>query len=146
MLTLNFGEREKRVELWGINQSKGRLVKGKTMRKAIQQNGGRAPLLQIQKVLGEQEPSSNQGERTKWVIEFPVVFSKPRGPPPREQDHRIPLIPSSQPVYIKPYRYPYLQKQEIEKLVPEMLTQGIIQPSRSSYSSPFLLVKKHDCS
>ncbi|KAH9699108.1 hypothetical protein KPL71_024219 [Citrus sinensis] len=39
------------------------------------------------------------------------VFMEPKGlPPPRVQDHRIPLLPDSVPPNIRPYRYPYVQK------------------------------------
>ena len=80
-----------------------------------------------------------------WMSEFGLVFAKPIGlPPSREHDHRIPLVEGSQPVYIKPYRYPHFQKKEIEQLVSEMLDQCIIRPSRSPFSSPVLLVKKRD--
>ncbi|XP_019451764.1 PREDICTED: uncharacterized protein LOC109353858 [Lupinus angustifolius] len=48
------------------------------------------------------------------------------------------------PVSIPPSRYPHSQKEEIERLVREMLTQGIIQPSKSLFSSPIILVKKKD--
>lgn len=44
----------------------------------------------------------------------------------------------------KHYRYPHYQKTEIEKQAAEMMIQGIIQESNSSFSAPVLLVKKSD--
>jgi len=76
---------------------------------------------------------------------FKEVFQIPHGlPPTRTQDHYIPLMPNTTPVKVKPYRYPHSQKAEIERIVIEMLTEGIIQPSTSAFSSPVLLVKKKD--
>jgi hypothetical protein len=42
------------------------------------------------------------------------------------------------------YHYPYYQKEEIERLVGEMLNSWVIRPSQSPYSSPVLLVRKVD--
>nr|KYP46165.1 Transposon Ty3-I Gag-Pol polyprotein [Cajanus cajan] len=76
---------------------------------------------------------------------YALVFSTPSTlPPPHEHDHSIPLMDGSTPVKVKPYRYPHSQKEEIEKLVAEMLHEGIIQPSKSPFSSPIILVKKKD--
>ncbi|XP_042051252.1 uncharacterized protein LOC121796474 [Salvia splendens] len=73
------------------------------------------------------------------------VFSLPSGmPPPRFCDHRIHLRADSKPVNVRPYRYPYFQKNEIERQVHEMLNSGIIRPSQSSFSSPVLLIRKKD--
>src|ERR1700721_1023695 len=75
------------------------------------------------------------------------VFETPKGlPPMRDHDHAIHLIPGSVPLNIKPYRYPYVQKSEIERMVAEMLEASIIQPSQSSFSAPVVLVHKKDVS
>jgi hypothetical protein len=76
---------------------------------------------------------------------FHTLFEAPSSlPPPRPHDHRIHLIPDSSPVNVRPYRYPYYQKAEIEKQIAEMLQSGMIRPSRSPFSSLVLLVKKKD--
>ena len=73
------------------------------------------------------------------------VFETPKGLPPiHDHDHSIHLIPGSVPPNIRPYRYPYAQKGEIEHMVVEMLEAGIIQPNQSSFSAPVVLVHKKD--
>nr|KYP37785.1 Transposon Ty3-I Gag-Pol polyprotein [Cajanus cajan] len=76
---------------------------------------------------------------------YASVFAKPSGlPPTRPHDHHIPLTPNSNPVNVKPYRYPHYQKDIMTQLISDMLTDGIIQPSNSPFSSPVLLIKNKD--
>lgn len=77
--------------------------------------------------------------------EFETVFAEPRGlPPARRHDHHIHLLPGTAPVAVRPYRYPQLLKDEIERQCDDMLQQGIIRESTSTFSALVLLVKKHD--
>lgn len=77
---------------------------------------------------------------------FTSLFEEPVGLPPKRSlhDHHIPLVDGTQPVNQRPYRYSVQQKNEIDKIVATMLTEGIIQHSRSSFASPVVLVKKKD--
>lgn len=65
-------------------------------------------------------------------------------PPLKEREHQIVLKDGSDPVSVRPCRYPQFQKDEIENQIRDMLCAGIIRPSCSPFSSPELLVKKKD--
>ncbi|KAL2230686.1 UNVERIFIED_CONTAM: Transposon Ty3-G Gag-Pol polyprotein [Sesamum indicum] len=91
----------------------------------------------------------HEGTRDSQVLEllqqYKDVFQEPKSlPPERSIEHSIELLPEAIPKKQYPYRYAYGQKTEIEKLVREMLENGIIRPSQSSFASPVLLVKKKD--
>ena len=65
------------------------------------------------------------------------VFETPKGLPPiHDHDHSIHFILGIVPLNIRPYKYPYAQKSEIECIIAEMLEAGIIQPNQSSFSTP----------
>lgn len=81
----------------------------------------------------------------RLLASFEDVFAEPaRLPPRRDCDHHIHLLPGTAPVAVRPYRYPQLQKDELEAQCMGMLEQGIIRPSTSPFSAPVLLVKKSD--
>ena len=76
---------------------------------------------------------------------YAFIFETPSTLPPfRDTDHQIHLKLDVAPINVRPYRYPHFQKSKMEKLVQEMLPQGIIRPNQSLFSSPVLLVKKND--
>ncbi|GJU83847.1 putative mitochondrial protein [Tanacetum coccineum] len=73
------------------------------------------------------------------------VFAVPNKlPPVRTQDHRISLMPGTQPVNIRPYRHPSMQNDAIEAIVKELLASGVIKHNQSSFASPVVMVKKKD--
>ena len=77
------------------------------------------------------------------LAEFPKVFEIPTTLPLIcGHKHQIVLKDGTPPVCERPYRYPYFQKSEIQKIVNELLELGSIQPSQSPFSSPVLLVRK----
>ncbi|KAJ4797633.1 polyprotein [Rhynchospora pubera] len=96
-------------------------------------------------------PSSRQNQETTSpaleaiLKQYSEVFQEPSSlPPPRVVDHTIPLLPGTQPISQRPYRYSYFQKLEIEKIIEDLLRNQLIQPSSSPFASPILLVKKKD--
>jgi hypothetical protein len=91
------------------------------------------------------QPNSHPSEIAQLLSNFSHVFNPPASlPSKRTNDHQIMLQPNVQPVSVRPYRYPYYQKTEIERMVKELLHAGFIRPSHSPFSSPVLLVRKAD--
>jgi hypothetical protein len=79
------------------------------------------------------------------LASFVDTFAEPHGLPlHRSRDHGITLVSGAQPVVVLPYRYPARHKDELECQCTAMLVQGLIRSSLSAFSSPVLLVKKHD--
>jgi hypothetical protein len=81
----------------------------------------------------------------RLLQEHSAIFEEPRGlPPARPYDHRIHLLSGTAFVVVRLYRYPQLQKDELEHQCAAMLAQGIIRPSTSPFSALMLLVRKAD--
>ena len=79
------------------------------------------------------------------MLEFELVFVTPVGLPPiRGHEHQIQLKEGAQAICQRLYRYPFYQKNEIEKIVQELLSAGSIRHSCSPFASPVLLVRKVD--
>ncbi|KAA0041915.1 uncharacterized protein E5676_scaffold306G001100 [Cucumis melo var. makuwa] len=79
------------------------------------------------------------------LSQYSDLFDTPKTlPPKRHIDHHILTLPEQKPINVRPYKYGHAQKEEIEKLVADMLQTEIIRPNHSPFSSPVLLVKKKD--
>ncbi|XP_042952144.1 uncharacterized protein K02A2.6-like [Carya illinoinensis] len=139
-LLMSFRQEGKLIELQGLRLKPSVVEDGHKMPK------GKGVLLQIMAVTeGGKEQIKLEADVTQVLEEFQGVFNEPKGlPPPRNHDHQIVLKEGTQPTANRPYRYPYYQKTEIEKIVAKLLKLGVVRPSSSPFSSPVLLVRKAD--
>ncbi|XP_031475552.1 uncharacterized protein LOC116247516 [Nymphaea colorata] len=91
--------------------------------KAIAVQRPAAWLVSVAEEVVTQEGSDEEvpGQIREVLDEFEDIFVEPKGlPPPRSYDHRIILTNGTEQVNVRPYRYGYAQKSEIERLVKEM--------------------------
>lgn len=158
-LTLQFKLKDKMVTLQGTSQPvKPRIqqMSAKAFVRSCQRQGNGFLFLvnQVQQPTGtcysleEKDAIVKSGveEQLQQLLQnYEDIFKTPVGlPPHRAIEHSIELKEGAQPFSIRPYRNSYDQKNEIEKLVAEMLEAGIIRPISSPFASPILLVKKKD--
>ena len=79
------------------------------------------------------------------LTEFVAIFKIPTSLPPYKGfEHQILLKEGIDLVCQKPYRYPHIQKNEIENIINDLLEVGFIRHSQSPFSSPVLLMRKAD--
>ena len=104
----------KEVELRGIAGNPGKIMSSNVMTKLLnkEQRGIIAQLCSLK------VPTSKLSifpDLQKVSENHSKVFETPKGLSPiRDQDHAIHSIPGSVPPNIRPYKYPYVQKSEIE--------------------------------
>ena len=79
------------------------------------------------------------------LLEFDSIFSTPVDLPPlKGNEHQINLKEGAQAICQRPYKYPYYQKNEIKKIVKELLFVGSTRNSCNPFASPVLLLRKAD--
>ncbi|XP_027936242.1 uncharacterized protein LOC114191269 [Vigna unguiculata] len=139
-MTLSFVWHGKQIELHGQKQKKsGQQGQTVTSLQSLVKGNSLDEKSNLKQGLSDKQV----GDIRQILANFAVVFHEPQGLPPcRAVTHSIELQPTTGPVSVRPYRYPYHHKEEIEKQVGEMLKQGIIRHSSSAFSSPVILVKK----
>eukprot|EP00253_Pinus_taeda_P014715 PITA_14715 len=141
---MKFSSKGKEVKLRGIVGKPGKIISFNRMKKLLKKEQ-RGIIAQLSSLEVPTSISSISPDLQKVLDNHLKVFETPKALPPiHDHDHAINLILGSVPPNIRPYRYPYVQKSEIEHMVVEMLEAGIIQPSQRSFYTPVVLVDKKD--
>jgi hypothetical protein len=80
----------------------------------------------------------------KTVFEFPDVFLEELlgMPPDREIEFVVELVPSTTPIFKRPYRMAANQLAELKEQLQELLDKGYICPSASPWGAPIIFVPK----
>lgn len=156
-LTMQFKMGKKNVLLHGIKDGSVRELKAAKLNK-LRESEVQLAMISVHQVDNEEQATAYALElQTDEAVvltpcisnvlqEFKDIFEEPKALPPirKNHDHKIPLLEGSNPINQRPYRYAVYQKNEIDRMVQELLDAGTIQPSSSSYASPVVLVKKKD--
>jgi len=143
-LTMKFPYNHQKVTLQGMLPTPELLDARETMPKSTGASC-KGVWVQLMEITADQPRTMLHLAVQELIEGYPEVFKELEElPPSRSHDHQILLKDEAKPMCVRPYRYPYYQKGEIEKLVQEMLSSRVIRPSQSPYSSLVLLVRKAD--
>jgi hypothetical protein len=139
-LTMQFNQEGHQYKFQGIIPGSPEIISYHRMEKLLKK-GHSGVIAQLHAIQATETPSVPQ-DLQALLSKHQMVFSTPQGLPPSHDvhDHSIPLVPRILPPNIRLYRHPFSQKNEIEKMVQELLNVGIICPSTSPYSSPVVMV------
>jgi hypothetical protein len=146
VLTMQFDQEGHQYKFQGITVGSPEVIISHRMEKLLKK-GHSGVIAQLHAIQATETPLVLH-DLQALLYKHQMVFSTPQGLPPSHgvHDHSIPLVPESLPPNIRQYRHPFSQKNEIEKMVQELLNADVIHPSTSPYSSPVVMVLKKKCS
>jgi hypothetical protein len=143
-LTMQFDQRVHKHKFQGITAGSPKIISSHHMEKLLKK-GHSGIIAQLHAIQATEIPPVPQDLQALFS-RHQIVFSTPQGIPPSRgvHDHSIPLVLGSLPPNIRPYHHPFVQKNEIEKMVQELLTSKVIRPSTIPYSSLVVMVLKKE--
>jgi hypothetical protein len=141
-LTMQFDHEGHQYKFQGVFASSPKIISSHRTENLLKK-GHFGVIAQLHAIQATKTPSVLQ-DLQEILYKHQVVFSTPQGIRPSHgvHDHSIPLVPEILHPNIHLYRHSFSQKNEIEKMVQEILNVGIICPSTSPYSSPVVMVLK----
>jgi hypothetical protein len=123
---MQFDQGGHQYKFQGITAGSPEVISSHRMEKLLKK-GHSGVIAQLHAIQATETPPVPQ-DLQALLSKHQTVFSTPQGLPPSHgvHDHSIPLVPGSLPPNIRPYRHPFAQKNEIEKMVQELLIAGVI--------------------
>ena len=95
----------------------------------------------------EESVNTLNKEGKALIKEFADIFPTElpnKLPPQRSIDHAIELLPGSEPPSKPTYRLSYVEMNELQKQLADLVTKGFIRPSTSPFGAPVLFVHKKE--
>jgi hypothetical protein len=128
---MKFSSKGKEIELRGIKGKTSNVIYSNSMTKLLKK-GHHSLIAQLCSLDVQTSFSSNTFDLQIVIKNHSKVFGEmPKGLDHAQyHDHVIHLQSGSTPPKIRPYRYPYAQKSDIEGMIQAMLEADIIQPSQ----------------
>lgn len=138
-LEMSFKWHNKRVMLHGIKAGSVREVKAKRVENNKDEDiqlhmiytceENEMELWNLKTEALEEMNDEEQKELSLLTEEYEMIFEEPKQLPPfrDHHNHKITLLEGSNPVNQRPYRYAVYQKNEIDKMVQELLKAGTVQ-------------------
>jgi hypothetical protein len=144
-LFMKFSLEGKEIELRDITRKPSKVIRSNGMTKLLKK-GNQGVVAQLCSLYFQTYKPSISLYLQGIIDKHSKVFEDiPKGiQPTQNHDHDIHLIPGIFPPNIRPYRYCYAYKSEIEHMVEEILESDIIRPSQSFYSALVVMVFKKD--
>ncbi|EXB28516.1 hypothetical protein L484_006138 [Morus notabilis] len=103
-MEMTFSVNQKETRLVGMGRAPTTSIGAKAMNKALRVSSNTGMLLQIRLLTEDVMEKQDTDDWEPWARKYPTVFGDLQGlPPRRNQDHRIPLLPGSGPVSLRPY-------------------------------------------
>jgi hypothetical protein len=139
-LTMQFQQDDQQYKFQGITAGSPEIISSHRMEKLLKK-GHSNIISQLNAIQAVETPSMHPNLQS-ILSEHQNIFSTPHGLPPSRDvhDHSIPLVSGSLPPNVCTYHHPFAQKNEIEKIVQELLDASVIRHSTSPYSSPVVMV------
>lgn len=94
-------------------------------------------------ILGEEYVPEVETRIESLICKYKPLFGPLDGSELASTNVRAEIRTSTEePIYTKSYPYPVCMREEVERQIKELLSEGIIRPSKSPYNSPIWVVPK----